>query len=301
MDDEPLGPADLDLCLVDDSHTPLATHLQEMDNLPYLAAIFPDTTSTETSSMAVDVVSSSTPTLASSPPQSLSSSPTASTEYWDSVVSRFGIKRVHMTMEAAGDPFQHLDSLVGDNVESSSKDPSKAPKNGSSNGFSSSNTSHNKKKKAASKKVVVEEEIVFTEQDLLDKQIRERKNELEALQRLESTMLSLSHMMEDPSASPYPTAVSRAISDLLDEVILDVIQDAHICLLFRPDEAVLTLNGRSGLDVFGQDPSSIRADSFQCGNACGRIISSNRYAPHLEKCTGLQGTKWKPSRRSAQD
>ena len=291
---------DVDICALDDD-SPLLSDTTPYDGISYHTTIFPDIPSTETSSMAVDVVSLSTPTLASSPPLSPGSSPTTSLEYWDNVVAKHGLKRLHLTMDNQGDASSSAESGLLNNGGDAHSDSSKGRKNGSSTS-SSSGSSHTKKKKSSSKKVaVVEEEIVLTEQDLLDKQIRERANELEALQHLENTMSSLSELMKDSSASPYPMAVSRAISDLLDEVIVEVVQDAHICLLFRPDEAVLTLNGRSGLDVFGQDPSSIRADSFLCGNSCGRLISSNRYAPHLEKCTGLQGAKWKPSRRFAQD
>lgn len=44
---------------------------------------------------------------------------------------------------------------------------------------------------------------------------------------------------------------------------------------------------KSSLDVYNRDVTSYQPQPFYCDNNCGRTVSSNRYAPHLEKCTGL--------------
>ena len=155
----------------------------------------------------------------------------------------------------------------------------------------------NGKRKKTKSKPVVEEEIVFTEQDLLEKQLRERNNDLEGLRELHHTISRLNAQLNDPQRSAFPRAVSRAFSDILDEIIVELIEETHYAIVSHPgDENQGVLRTERGVDIYGQEAASIRTDSFLCGNMCGRVVSSNRYAPHLEKCTGMQGAKSKPRR-----
>lgn len=222
-----------------------------------------------------------------------------SVAYWSQYVIDSGIKRVKLfsTSNAGTPPSADFEGAYHMNIVEEES-------NGSNDKTRTSNSSSsNSKKKKQAKPVVVEEEIIFDEQDLYEKQIRERNNDLEGLQELHHTMARLTAMMKDSSnKNALSRAVSRAISDIFDEIIVEVIEDTHFSIVSHPDDfnQGVILNER-GADIYGQDGASIRTDSFLCGNSCGRIISSNRYAPHLEKCTGLQGTKFSKSRRSNTD
>jgi hypothetical protein len=214
---------------------------------------------------------------------------------WNFWLADKGVKRITLVQgppetEEDGSSLSHPDS-----IDLTNDIPQDKKKRGKGNGSS-------KKKSKKQPPPEPEEEIVFTEQDRLEQQLRERGNELEALQQLHATISKLSSMLVKEEQAPFPRAVARTVSDLLDEVIFEIVQESHFCLLVDHEEAKRRLEPRGGgTDIFGQDPAAVRTDSFMCGNHCGRLVSSNRYAPHLEKCTGLSGMKAKPSRRSSAD
>lgn len=242
-----------------------------------------DRSSGPTSSRSSGLVSSS---------QTGSSTPSNETEfldYWNRYVGTSGLRRVRLVCGTPGDSSPSTQAsapfVLDEELQSLLEDA--RPTSAASNG----------KRKKAKAKPVVEEEIIFTEQDLLEKQIRERQNDLEGLRDLQHTMSRLSAMICDPNQGAFPRAVSRAFSDVLDEIIIDLIEETHYSILSHPgDENQGVLRNDRGVDIYGQEAASIRTDSFLCGNMCGRVVSSNRYAPHLEKCTGMQGAKSKPRR-----
>ncbi|KAJ3309660.1 SAGA-associated factor [Boothiomyces sp. JEL0838] len=48
-------------------------------------------------------------------------------------------------------------------------------------------------------------------------------------------------------------------------------------------------------DVYGQDPNAVPTEKYDCPQ-CGNAYPAARYAPHLEKCLGLGGTRNSRSR-----
>lgn len=215
-----------------------------------------------------------------------------------------GFRRVRLVMgnaeEGSEDAFP---DALSDDTTGGTQSPASEPINGDRTALDKKRKSNsNKKKKVVQKKVVIPEEPEEPDspQDILERHLRQRHYELEALQGLHSTFVHLHSLLDDPIAAPYPQAMSRIVSELLDEAISEIIEDAHFQLLTNPDDFALTSassSTSSSIDIFGQDTASIRNNCFLCGNGCGRLISANRYAPHLEKCTGLNENKLsKPSR-----
>ncbi|KAG0283059.1 Ataxin-7-like protein 3 [Linnemannia gamsii] len=112
---------------------------------------------------------------------------------------------------------------------------------------------------------------------------------------------------------PDSTAVSLAslsfeiLGDLLDEIVLDVVSEAHkdvknmrtvcpICKtkydLMNDKQPLMVVRililVRAGQDIFGQNPQPSNSQTFDCVH-CQRSFPAQRYAPHLEKCLGLAG------------
>ncbi|XP_078661433.1 ataxin-7-like protein 3 [Branchiostoma floridae x Branchiostoma belcheri] len=85
------------------------------------------------------------------------------------------------------------------------------------------------------------------------------------------------------------------LSELVDDVILGLCFDVHrsckMGTFFVDDVDPAELKefeivDQVGLDIFGQPVSSKKQYECECPN-CGRTISANRFAPHLEKCMGM--------------
>ncbi|KAF9333437.1 Ataxin-7-like protein 3 [Podila minutissima] len=73
------------------------------------------------------------------------------------------------------------------------------------------------------------------------------------------------------------------LSELLDEIVLDVVSESH-----REVKNMRSIFVRAGLDIFGQNPQSNSTQAYDCVH-CQRSFPAQRYAPHLEKCLGLAG------------
>ncbi|CAH1241904.1 ATXN7L3 [Branchiostoma lanceolatum] len=85
------------------------------------------------------------------------------------------------------------------------------------------------------------------------------------------------------------------LTELVDDVILGLCFDVHrsckMGTFFVDDVDPAELKefeivDQVGLDIFGQPVSSKKQYECECPN-CGRTISANRFAPHLEKCMGM--------------
>ncbi|XP_078581546.1 ataxin-7-like protein 3 [Branchiostoma floridae x Branchiostoma japonicum] len=85
------------------------------------------------------------------------------------------------------------------------------------------------------------------------------------------------------------------LSELVDDVVLGLCFDVHrsckMGTFFVDDVDPAELKefeivDQVGLDIFGQPVSSKKQYECECPN-CGRTISANRFAPHLEKCMGM--------------
>lgn len=280
----------VDTFIVIDDHEDANSYIEAMEVDPIPSSSSFQLPLEERSSEPLSSRSSTHAPSSSHTGSSTPSSETESLDYWNRYVGTSGLRRIRLVCGTPGDssPSTQSSAAMFIDEELQSMMDEGRPASTSSNG----------KRKKAKPKPVVEEEIVFTEQDLLEKQLRERNNDLEGLRDLHHTISRLNSTLSDSNRSLFPRAVSRAFSDILDEIIVDLIEETHHSILTHPgDENQGVLRNERGVDIYGQEAASIRTDSFLCGNMCGRVVSSNRYAPHLEKCTGMQGaTKSKPRR-----
>ncbi|KAG9065329.1 hypothetical protein KI688_002654 [Linnemannia hyalina] len=87
----------------------------------------------------------------------------------------------------------------------------------------------------------------------------------------------------DSAAASLAGLAFEILGDLLDEIVLDVVSEAH-----REVKNMRTVLVRAGQDIFGQNPQPSNSQTFDCVH-CQRSFPAQRYAPHLEKCLGLAG------------
>mmetsp|Transcript_11588 Transcript_11588/g.34796 ORF Transcript_11588/g.34796 Transcript_11588/m.34796 type:complete len:174 (-) Transcript_11588:3659-4180(-) len=119
--------------------------------------------------------------------------------------------------------------------------------------------------------------------------------------------------LAEPSSVLAQTVV--AYQEVLDEVIMDIVLDVHrrvrtgqddLSDLEQPAEpaGVFPPPGpanpwRGQKDVFGQSISATASAVITCTN-CGKRLAASRFAPHLEKCMGVNerggGTSSRPAR-----
>mmetsp|Transcript_7855 Transcript_7855/g.14593 ORF Transcript_7855/g.14593 Transcript_7855/m.14593 type:complete len:94 (+) Transcript_7855:71-352(+) len=78
--------------------------------------------------------------------------------------------------------------------------------------------------------------------------------------------------------------VEALFAALLDEVALDLCFETHQSHYFQKH-----LKGRSKNDIFGNYPKNF-ADTFNCVH-CQSIVTSSKFAPHLEKCMMGRGRR----------
>ncbi|KAF9213330.1 Ataxin-7-like protein 3 [Podila verticillata] len=87
----------------------------------------------------------------------------------------------------------------------------------------------------------------------------------------------------DSGSASLASLSFEILSELLDEIVLDVVSESH-----REVKNMRSIFVRAGLDIFGQNPQSNSTQAYDCVH-CQRSFPAQRYAPHLEKCLGLAG------------
>lgn len=100
-------------------------------------------------------------------------------------------------------------------------------------------------------------------------------------------------MYKDGDMGYKAKAMQGVANEILREICLDVFHE--VCRKVVNEEIDIETetcygaipNDKSVYDVFNRDVTNYNPQPFYCDNNCGRTVSSNRYAPHLEKCTGL--------------
>ncbi|KAI8599540.1 hypothetical protein EDD21DRAFT_379558 [Dissophora ornata] len=98
----------------------------------------------------------------------------------------------------------------------------------------------------------------------------------------------------DIGAASMASLSFEILGELLDEIVLDVVSEAHrdvknmrsICPVCKTKCRNYVI--RAGLDIFGQNPQANNSQTYDCVH-CQRSFPAQRYAPHLEKCLGLSG------------
>ncbi|KAI7898314.1 uncharacterized protein BX663DRAFT_525396 [Cokeromyces recurvatus] len=127
----------------------------------------------------------------------------------------------------------------------------------------------------------------------LYKKLLSEKNR--TIEELERTQLSLQKNIPKAIKKPNISRAALAFSlleDLIDECIYDVLFDVHrdikkqnsICQICQ------TKFRKPGFDIWGNSYTLNNLPSYECVN-CQKMIAASRYAPHLEKCLGLSGSR----------
>ncbi|KAF9146003.1 Ataxin-7-like protein 3 [Linnemannia schmuckeri] len=126
------------------------------------------------------------------------------------------------------------------------------------------------------------------------------KDQASQLELLRHTKRAMDKTIASSKDGPDSAAASLAslsfeiLGDLLDEIVLDVVSEAHrevknmrtVCPICKTKCRNYVV--RSGQDIFGQNPQPSNSQTFDCVH-CQRSFPAQRYAPHLEKCLGLAG------------
>lgn len=131
-------------------------------------------------------------------------------------------------------------------------------------------------------------------------QVEQHVPEEVELQRHIACAQQLSSLLDDDTSE---ASQSVAYSELLDELLLDVAQEAHReaktgtgldCVALaavmqppglRPQPLPPKPGTRGPVDVFGQNHPPKATEIVTCRN-CGRQVQAGSFAPHLEKCMG---------------
>lgn len=138
-----------------------------------------------------------------------------------------------------------------------------------------------------------------------ESQIKKVKNEIDILRENLLALRSFKKaMMENNNKIKV---LENVMNDILEEVCFGIFQEVtqkiklnEVNIYEKTSYGVLP-NEKSLLDIFENDYTNYTPQSFQCDNGCGRTISSNRYAPHLEKCAGLSSRNLPRSSRRRSD
>ncbi|KAF9134390.1 hypothetical protein BGX30_011953 [Mortierella sp. GBA39] len=126
------------------------------------------------------------------------------------------------------------------------------------------------------------------------------KDQASQLELLRHTKRAMDKTIASSKDGPDSAAASLAglafeiLGDLLDEIVLDVVSEAHrevknmrtVCPICKTKCRNYVV--RAGQDIFGQNPQPSNSQTFDCVH-CQRSFPAQRYAPHLEKCLGLAG------------
>ncbi|KAI8973373.1 hypothetical protein BDF20DRAFT_989364 [Mycotypha africana] len=119
------------------------------------------------------------------------------------------------------------------------------------------------------------------------------------LDELEQTHINLQKHIPNMAQKPDKPRVAVAFSlleDLIDECIYDVLFDVHkdikkqnsICQICQSKCRCYVR--KPGVDIWGNSYTVQNLPTYECVN-CKKSIASSRYAPHLEKCLGLAGSR----------
>ncbi|KAF9133326.1 SAGA-associated factor [Mortierella sp. 14UC] len=125
---------------------------------------------------------------------------------------------------------------------------------------------------------------------------KDQASQLELLRHTKRAMDKTIASSKDGSESNAASLASLSfeiLGDLLDEIVLDVVSEAHkdvknmrtVCPICKTKCRNYVV--RAGQDIFGQNPQP-NSQTFECVH-CQRSFPAQRYAPHLEKCLGLAG------------
>ncbi|GJJ68292.1 SAGA-associated factor 11 [Entomortierella parvispora] len=125
---------------------------------------------------------------------------------------------------------------------------------------------------------------------------KDQASQLELLRHTKRAM-DKSIAARDASDVGAPSLASLSfeiLGELMDDLILDVITEAHrdakkmrsVCPICK--NRCRNYIVRAGLDIFGQNPQTTNSQTYDCVH-CQRSFPAQRYAPHLEKCLGLSG------------
>ncbi|KAI8352271.1 hypothetical protein B0O80DRAFT_85110 [Mortierella sp. GBAus27b] len=125
---------------------------------------------------------------------------------------------------------------------------------------------------------------------------KDQDNQLDALRQTKRAMDRNISSRDHPDNGIMSIASLsfEVLGELLDEIILDVVSEAHrdtkcmrsICPLCKTKCRNYVV--QPGQDIFGQNPQSNNVQTYDCVH-CQRSFPPQRYAPHLEKCLGLAG------------
>ncbi|KAI9482812.1 MAG: hypothetical protein EXX96DRAFT_555681 [Benjaminiella poitrasii] len=132
---------------------------------------------------------------------------------------------------------------------------------------------------------------------ILYKKLLTEKNK--TIEDLERTQLSLQKnipkITKKPSSSRAAVAFSL-LEDLIDECIYDVLFDVHRDIKKENSTCQICQTKckhyvrKPGFDIWGNNYTVNSLPSYECVN-CQKMIAASRYAPHLEKCLGLSGSR----------
>ncbi|KAK3843481.1 MAG: hypothetical protein J3R72DRAFT_111070 [Linnemannia gamsii] len=125
---------------------------------------------------------------------------------------------------------------------------------------------------------------------------KDQASQLELLRHTKRAMdktIASSKEGSESNATSLASLSFEILGDLLDEIVLDVVSEAHrdvknmrtVCPICKTKCRNYVV--RAGQDIFGQNPQP-NSQSFECVH-CQRSFPAQRYAPHLEKCLGLAG------------
>jgi len=106
--------------------------------------------------------------------------------------------------------------------------------------------------------------------------------------KVKSIIENLSQQQNDPS---FVNAILSVVDDLINELSMEICFEVHKKLktgrVCRKCETKWA-SKKSDTDIFGKSMNNYTPESFTCNNeGCNRVIAASRYAPHLEKCMGL--------------
>ncbi|KAI8086564.1 uncharacterized protein BX664DRAFT_336152 [Halteromyces radiatus] len=131
------------------------------------------------------------------------------------------------------------------------------------------------------------------------KLVSEKNKEIDELEQVKNILQQ--HMpqlvkMSSSGSIEYSRAVIalKLLGDLMDECIYDVLSQVHRDVKLSKSKCQSCQTKcrcyvmEPGYDVFGNNFNMNNIPPHECVN-CHKMIFTNRYAPHLEKCLGLSG------------
>jgi len=123
----------------------------------------------------------------------------------------------------------------------------------------------------------------------------DQQGQLESLgseiSKIKSIIENLSQQQNDPS---FANVILSVVDDMINELSMEICFEVHkklktgcVCQKCEAKWASNTIDF-SDVDIFGKNMNNYTPEAFACNNeGCKRVIAASRYAPHLEKCMGL--------------